>query len=293
MDFVYQHRQPSPPLDRYIESIWYARGQIPYRRERIAPTGSTVAVLVLGAPIIATSEDGRGVPLVADSGFLIGPHDQPTMNEPTAETHAMGIISTPVGCRTTFDVAPASLRGRVVPLLPVWTPAFALRDELLAGIERSGPDPRAFDAAAGLAAVERALADDMRRRRVDERLGDAIDQSERVVAILEADPMRRIGDIAAEVGISHSQLDGELARIVGLTPRVLARILRLRRLLADIDVFDAINWSHLAAEYGWFDQSHFIRDFKRHTGVTPSAYVAAQLEQFGPADAEPGFVPET
>ncbi|WP_181780992.1 helix-turn-helix domain-containing protein, partial [Pseudonocardia pini] len=87
-------------------------------------------------------------------------------------------------------------------------------------------------------------------------------------------------------------LDREFERVVGLTPKALGRILRLRRLLASLDVHADVAWSGLAAEWGWFDQSHFIRDFKRHTGVTPSAYVRAQRAVFAVGQAADGFVPE-
>jgi methylphosphotriester-DNA--protein-cysteine methyltransferase len=79
---------------------------------------------------------------------------------------------------------------------------------------------------------------------------------------------------------------------VGLTPRTFARIGRLNRVLADLDVFADVHWTRVAADAGWFDQSHFIRDFKRHTGATPSAYLRAQRAEFTPDDAAPGFVPE-
>ena len=117
----------------------------------------------------------------------------------------------------------------------------------------------------------------------------------RAVPLLEADPTRPIGDIAAELKISHSHLDREMGRVVGLSPRALARLLRMRRLLSRIDVNEPIDWAGLAAQFGWFDQSHFIRDFKRHTGVAPSAYVAAQRSNFAAGELEDaaGFVPES
>ena len=82
---------------------------------------------------------------------------------------------------------------------------------------------------------------------------------------------------------------------MGLTPRVLARLLRMRRLLAALDVSTTIGWTDLAQQHGWFDQAHLIRDFKRHTGVTPSAYVAAQRAHLAPAATgeSAGFVPES
>lgn len=258
-----------------MESVWFARGRIDYVSERIAPTGSTVAVVVLGDPIRETPGDGAGEPLVTDSGFLIGPHDRPVVNEPLGETYCVGVVSTPVGCEAVFGVKPATVRGRVADLLEVWPEAGSLRRALL---ERDAPDEM-------LDVVSAVLVDGLRVT------SPAVERCERVVSLLEADPVRSIGVLAAQLGLSHGHLDKEFVEVVGLSPRALARILRLRALLAAVDVYGPVNWSALAAEFGWFDQSHFIRDFKRHTGVTPSAYVTSQRRSFTQDQAAPGFVP--
>src|SRR5688572_2218445 len=131
--FAFEHlvRTPHGTLRRFIESWWYARGTIPYARERIAPTGSAVGVIVLGDPIVETPDDGHGPALRAEHGFLIGPHDRPVINEPTGETHALGIVTTSIGCEAVFGVSPASIRGRVVDLVSAWEPAASLRERLL------------------------------------------------------------------------------------------------------------------------------------------------------------------
>ncbi|MBM2618757.1 AraC family transcriptional regulator [Actinoplanes sp. LDG1-06] len=263
MEFTYEERRP-PALARFVESVWYARGRIDYRRERIAPTGSTVAVVVLGDPIQVVAGDGP--PLVAREGFLIGPHDRPVINEPLGETHCFGVVTTPVGCGALFGVRPSSVRGKVVDLMTAWPGAVALRT------------------AGSLDDVEKAL--------VPGPPGPALRRCEAAVHALEADPLRPIAGLAAELNVSHGHLDREFTEIVGLAPRALSRILRLRALLAAIDVYAPVDWPGLAAAYGWFDQSHFIRDFRRHTGVTPSAYVKAQRAAFTPDQAAPGFTPE-
>jgi AraC-like DNA-binding protein len=102
-----------------------------------------------------------------------------------------------------------------------------------------------------------------------------------------------VSTAAAELRVSTSQLGRDFARVVGMSPRVLARLLRVRRLLESIDVTASMDWGARAAELGWYDQAHLIRDFRRHTGVTPTAYLEAQgiFEQSG-EDTTVGFVPE-
>jgi AraC-like DNA-binding protein len=270
---MYVTRRPVA-LGHAVEQIWYARGRIDYRRERIAPTGSTVGVIVLGDAIRLVPGDGAGAALVARSGFLLGPQDRPVVNEPLGETYCVGVVTTPVGCRALFGVAPAAVRGRVVDLPAAWPAAAGLRRALLG----AGGPGEALDL------VERAL--------VAGEPTPAVRRCAAAVAALEADPMRPIAALAAELGVSHGHLDREFTAVVGLSPRVLSRILRLRALLAAIDVYRPVHWTGVAAAYGWFDQSHFIRDFRRHTGVTPSRYVAAQRAAYTPDQAAPGFVPE-
>ena len=276
--FEYDTREPSGRLRDYVELVWYARGTVPYARERIAPTGSTVAVIVLGDPIIETPDNHDGPALKTATGFLVGPHVGPVVNEPTGETYAVGIVTTPVGCRAVFGVSPAELRGRVVDLLETWPAAAALRAALT-----KLTAPRDM-----LALVEETLVGHLGPDHPGDRRCAA------AVAALEADPSCAIGDIAAGLGISHGHLDREFTRIVGLTPRSLATLLRMRRLLARLDVRREIDWAKHAFELGWFDQAHLIRDFKRHTGVTPTEYVAAQRAVYSPVapgDAA-GFVPD-
>src|SRR3954470_16516397 len=99
------------------------------RRERIPPPGSTVAGVVLGPPILQTPAGGE--PFVADTGFLIGPHDRPLTNEPTDRTDVVGVVTTPIGCGPSFGLAPTAIRGGVADLPTAWPAGRGLRAELL------------------------------------------------------------------------------------------------------------------------------------------------------------------
>jgi len=276
--FEYVTRRVAGESGRFVELVWFARGRIAGVRERIAPTGSTVAAVVLGDPIRLTP-DHEGSALVAETGFLIGPHDRPVTNEPLGETYCVGIVTTPVGCRPCFGLAPAALRGQVVPLLDVWPRATALRS----GLSSCGSPTQALDLVESTMETSETFS------------GNAFARCEVAVRELSADPNRPVADIAAGLGVSHGHLDRQFTEQVGLSPRTLARILRLRRLLDQVDVHQPVGWAENAVKLGWFDQAHLIRDFKRHTGVTPSEYVKAQRWAYDPTEAaeSAGFVPQS
>lgn len=277
-EFEYTTRVPEKPLEMFVESLWYARGTIPYAREKIAPTGSTVGVFVLGDPIVQTANNGEGATIRADRGFLIGPHDRPVINEPTGETFAVGIVTTAVGCEAVFGVPPATLRGGVFHLESIWPDSASIRRGLL----------KAPTADAMLGLVESRLSGML------QPVPRGVHRCASAVAALVDDPTRPISEIASNLGISHGHLDREFTRVIGLTPRSLGRLLRMRGLLERIDIRSTVAWADLAAEFGWFDQAHLIRDFKRHTGVNPSHYVEAQRATYAPAEPgdAAGFVPD-
>lgn len=215
------------------------------------------------------------------TGFLAGPHDRPAQNRPLGETHAVGIVTTAVGCAPVVGLAPATIRGEVREASAAWADATPLRDQIV-GVD----DPEVV-----LDLVEHHLRTsvgevDHRRQRCASWVRE-----------LAGEPTRAIADLADDAGITHAHLVAEFNHHVGLTPRMLSRILRLRAVIAAIDIEPTTPWTEIAHQYGWFDQAHFIRDFKRHTGVTPSTYVAAQRAAFLPdqpiAGSGVGFVPET
>lgn len=258
--------------------MWHARGRVAYAEERIAPTGSAVGLVVFGDPIEQVPQDGRGE-ACRRPDLLCGPHTGPVVNRPLGETHVLGIVARPGACEAVFGAKAWAVRGRIVDLRDHWRGVELVR---AGAAESPGKASAAIDAA--LAALATTVNADATPR---------FDRIDRVVAALEGDPMRSVASIAAEVDVTHAHLDHEFRHLVGMTPVALRRLLRLRAVLGSIDVFDEISWAEVAAEYGWADQAHLSRDFRRHTGVTPTGYVRAQRAAFSPdrAAAAVGFAP--
>ncbi len=82
----------------------------------------------------------------------------------------------------------------------------------------------------------------------------------------------RVADIAAEVGWSHQHLITRFTQQVGLTPKRVARIARFERIVATAAPGRTSDWGRIAAEYGYADQSHLIRDFRAFAGTTPARF---------------------
>jgi hypothetical protein len=72
----------------------------------------------------------------------------------------------------------------------------------------------------------------------------------------------------------------------GLTPKVLHRIFRFNQLLKKIQNKEDLAWSQIAYEFGYSDQSHFIKEFKEFSGFNPQEFIKSGYHK-----EEPNFFP--
>ena len=96
--------------------------------------------------------------------------------------------------------------------------------------------------------------------------------AERVRECLQQDTLATIdlSSLASQTGMSRFQALRAFKRRYGLPPHTYQ--LRVRIGLAQRLLRDGVQPAHVAAEYGFVDQSHLTRHFKRLTGVTPTQY---------------------
>jgi AraC-like DNA-binding protein len=82
-----------------------------------------------------------------------------------------------------------------------------------------------------------------------------------------------IGRVAAEVGWSHKHLITRFTQQVGLTPKTVARLTRFERVLARMRRGHVPGWGRVAADTGYADQPHLIREFREFAGATPATFL--------------------
>lgn len=81
-----------------------------------------------------------------------------------------------------------------------------------------------------------------------------------------------IAQLATENHLSLRQLERDFLREVGVSPKKLSRMLRFDRLIRSRMNTSFTKWSALAYEFGYYDQMHLIRDFRKFLDITPSAF---------------------
>jgi AraC-like DNA-binding protein len=96
----------------------------------------------------------------------------------------------------------------------------------------------------------------------------------------------RVQALAAGVGVSERHLERAFAERVGVSPKLLARVLRLQALVGSVDrartiaPLVSLPWAALAAEHGFADQAHLVREVRALAGVTPTDLVRERVSGF-------------
>lgn len=81
-----------------------------------------------------------------------------------------------------------------------------------------------------------------------------------------------INKVQSSTGYSHKHFIKLFRHYTGVTPKSFQRIMRFQKAILDIEHGRCFNWPQLATACGYFDQSHFIDDFKHFSGFTPEEY---------------------
>jgi len=92
-----------------------------------------------------------------------------------------------------------------------------------------------------------------------------------VVGLIASRGEVSVAELAGEVGVSPRQLQRRFGNAVGLSPKQFARIRRFRSAMSELLSPNPRTWSAVAAELGYADQSHLVREFVQLGGRPPAA----------------------
>lgn len=247
-------QRPSPALRPFVDRLWYFEADLPPGRERVLPIGAMQLLVNLDADEIRWYS-GTAFDVVHRIGgsILVGPFDRPVVIDTLEQRRIAGAAFTPMGAAVFLSCPATDVRSLHVPLDDLWgLDGRLLREQLLGHVS-----PTAM-----LSCLDAwLLARGCGRLAIDPAVTYAVGVLDRGA---------RVGAVVDRLGLTPKRFIARFEAQVGLTPKRFARIRRFQHALRLVD--GAASWADLAADAGYADQSHLIRDFSEFAGVSPSAY---------------------
>lgn len=123
--------------------------------------------------------------------------------------------------------------------------------------------------------------------------GDAIEEStstrcvgHALLSIITNPTIRCLHQLNDEMGYSRKHFIDLFKAQVGASPKQYLKIMRFQKAVCAIETSELIQWSAIALDSGYYDQAHFINDFKLFSGFTPNEYLKkkSSLLNYVPVD---------
>jgi AraC-like DNA-binding protein len=235
---------PGPHLSPFVRNYWTLQAAgVPgtSRRQRVVPDGCIDLLFVRHSP----TEDFRA--------FLVGTMTRPIFEDVSIHTEYLGVRFAPGGLGHFFRMPAGELTDRIVPLEYLSAPS-----RLIEAVA-DAPDGRTR-----LQAIEEGLGRWLRSAEPEPILATILD------TILASRGMVSIARLARRAGWSPRHLQRVFRERVGVGPKRFCRIVRFKGALHALRHRPRPDLLQVALEAGYYDQAHFIHDFDRFYGSSPS-----------------------
>ncbi len=231
------------------------------------PNGEAALIVNLKDDLIRVyDKDTLALARTTRGAILVGAHSRNSVIDTEEQESVFGVQFHPGGAFPFCGGIPSDeTANEQLALEDLWNAAAAddLRTQLLEALTID----EKFDVA------ERCL---LARLRDTNRLHAAVEYGIREIA--GAPHVRTIEEITRATGLSPRRFIQLFREQAGLTPKVFCRVRRFQRAISTVHRQKRVDWIDVALACGYYDQPHFIHDFREFSGMTPSAYLAAATE---------------
>jgi AraC-like DNA-binding protein len=261
-----RHYIPRPPLSEFVDLLWLYEGYSqPHDKERLLPNGCMELVINLREDHAGVYDRRAPNQFQATRGaILIGVQSEFFVIDTAQQGSVIGAHFKPGGAFPFFKLPAGEFHNQHLSLDLVWGRAAGeLRDRLL---EAPTPEEKfqIFEDSL-LAHVSKPLSGHPAVNFALREFGD---------------PRRAtsVADVTGQIGLSSRRFIDVFNDQVGLTPKLYCRVRRFQRVLRQVGMRRDVDWTDVALECGYFDQAHFIHDFRAFSGLSPTAYAAHRTE---------------
>jgi AraC-like DNA-binding protein len=222
-----------------------------------------------------------------DGAWVVGLHDAHQLSEAVGERHFMVVRFTPIGAHLFLRTPMNLISNQAIDLAQIDSKLARL---IGARVGAATSWSERFDAVEQLVA-ERIMSD-----------GASGAISWALGKLASADGRMPLRSLASEVECSHRHLIAQFRTFVGLPPKTVARLLRFNRAVRSLNLLSrdrrdepagkpyieaqsiqesreaAIAWADIAADCGYADQAHLIKEFREFAGSTPARFLREVLD---------------
>jgi AraC-like DNA-binding protein len=226
-------------VEHYWIVRWDLRGEEPYRSETL-PHPCVHLVIQKDQSRVVGVATGKFSVLLEGNGWVFGVKFKPGAFYPFVKSPIARFTDTSLALRAAFGSDGVRF------------------EEAMLGLEYDG------------AMV--ALAEQFIRARLPERDENVAVISRIVDQIIADRTITKVDDIVSRLNVNKRTLQRLFSQYVGVSPKWVIRRYRLHEAAEQMADGDVLDWSKLAVDLGYFDQAHFIKDFKAIVGSAPAEY---------------------
>jgi AraC-like DNA-binding protein len=243
-------------LRPFIECYWIVEnGETAVRREKIIPDGFPEMIFHYGDPYKINL---MGVWEVQSLSLLAGQIRKHFFLENTGRSGMIGVKFFPSALKHLYDVSMIQLTDKVVDLHAVLPSIF---DDMEYQLQKSR------DFTDKIELLQSYFLDLIQSHTSPQTI---VDQA--IAMILDTQGVVSVSELMKRLNVSERTIERMFREYIGLSPKFYSRIIRFSSIFR-LKNEGIASWTNLVYETGYFDQSHFIGNFKEFTGEDPSAYL--------------------
>ncbi len=260
----YQTFEPSHDLTKLIKCYWTLESQREKTTEKqtIVPDGCMEMIFHYGDLYRQYLENGNS--LIQPKSFVIGQLTRPLEIEPTGVTGIFSVRFHPNGFLPFATISLKEIENTAVSL------------EKLFGKDGQEIEQKILTATSTSKRIK-LIETFLLNRLADTKTIDRIVKST-VETILTANGQLSVDELSKQTNVNRRQLERKFSSTIGLSPKQLSKTIRLQATLKILLNKKFTSLTALAYENEYYDQAHFIKDFKELTGFTPKEFYGNNLK---------------
>lgn len=260
----YETFEPHQELASLVKCYWTLESpeEVPPEKQTIVPDGCMEMIFHYGDLYVQYTEMGKSI--VQPRCFVIGQLTRPLEIEPTGETGIFSVRFHPNGFLPFATIPIKEMENKAVSL------------DKLFGKDGADIEDKILNAPSTLERIK-LIEGFLLKRLTDAETVDNIVKST-VEIILTANGQLSVDELSRQTNINRRQLERKFSSVIGLSPKQLSKTIRLQATLKMLLSNQFTSLTALAYENEYYDQAHFIKDFKELTGFTPREFYGNNLK---------------